>query len=57
MFLGLDLGTSEFKALLLDQQHRICAVSRVPLTLQRPVPSWSEQSPADWWQALEQALQ
>jgi len=56
MFLGIDLGTSELKALLLDAQHQVCAVSRAPLTVQRPAPSWSEQSPADWWQALELAL-
>ena len=56
MFLGIDLGTSELKALLLDAQHQVCAVSRSPLTVQRPAPSWSEQSPADWWQALELAL-
>lgn len=53
MFLGLDLGTSELKALLLDRQHRVLATARAPLTVQRPKPLWSEQSPAAWWQALE----
>ena len=56
MFLGLDLGTSELKVLLLDDQHRICAVVRSPLSVQRAAPTWSEQAPADWWTALELAM-
>ena len=57
MFLGIDLGTSEVKVLLLDEHHRIVANAGVPLTLQRPQPRWSEQQPADWWQAVDAALQ
>ena len=57
MFLGIDLGTSELKVLLLDEQHRIVATSGVQLTLQRPQPLWSEQHPAEWWAALDSALQ
>jgi xylulokinase len=53
MFLGLDLGTSELKLLLLDDQHRVVATAGAPLTVQRPQPLWSEQRPADWWAALE----
>lgn len=56
MFLGLDLGTSELKALLLDRQHLVLASARAPLTVQRPQPLWSEQSPAAWWQALETVM-
>lgn len=53
MFLGIDLGTSELKLLLLDEQHRIIATTGVALTVQRPQPLWSEQQPADWWAALD----
>ena len=53
MYLGLDLGTSELKALLLADDARIVGVARAPLALQRPQPLWSEQAPADWWAALE----
>lgn len=56
MYLGIDLGTSELKALLLSPQHEVLAVARAPLTVQRPQPLWAEQDPADWWQALETAL-
>jgi xylulokinase len=56
MFLGIDLGTSELKLLLLDAQHHIVATVGSPLTVQRPQPLWSEQNPADWWAALEAAI-
>jgi xylulokinase len=56
MFLGIDLGTSELKLLLLDAQHHIVATTGVPLTVQRPQPLWSEQQPADWWAALDQGM-
>ncbi|MFM9922123.1 xylulokinase [Variovorax sp. H27-G14] len=57
MYLGLDLGTSELKALLLADDHRIVAVARAPLTVERPQPLWSEQAPQQWWQALEHVMQ
>ena len=56
MFLGLDLGTSELKALLLDRDHRVVATAGAPLTVQRPRPLWSEQDPVAWWGALEQVM-
>lgn len=56
MFLGIDLGTSELKLLLLDEQHRIIATTGVALTVQRPQPQWSEQDPAAWWTALEDGM-
>ncbi len=56
MFLGIDLGTSEIKLLLLADDHRIVAGAGAPLTLQRPQPLWCEQHPADWWAALDAAM-
>lgn len=56
MYLGLDLGTSELKALLLADDHRIVGVARAPLTVERPQPLWSEQAPRQWGQALEQVM-
>jgi xylulokinase len=53
--LGLDLGTSGMKALLLDGDATV-ATATAPLTVQRPAPGWSEQHPADWWQATERCL-
>lgn len=34
MYLGLDLGTSELKALLLDERHTIVGTAHAPLTVQ-----------------------
>ncbi len=56
VYLGIDLGTSEVKALLLDQSHAILATHGEPLTLQRPAPGNSEQDPAAWWDATVRAL-
>jgi len=57
MFLGIDLGTSEIKLLLLDDMQRIVATAGEPLQVQRPQPLWSEQHPADWWTACDRAMQ
>lgn len=56
MFLGLDLGTSELKALLLTDTHEVVGTARSPLAVQRPQPLWAEQDPADWWRALEDVM-
>ena len=56
MYLGLDLGTSGLKALLLDEGHSVVAVATAPLDSARPAPGWSEQDPADWIAACTQAL-
>jgi xylulokinase len=56
MFLGLDIGTSGVKALLVDESQRILAQSSVALTVSRPRPNWSEQDPEHWWQACINAV-
>lgn len=56
MYLGIDAGTSEIKTLVIDAQGGIVATAGAKLTLQRPHPHWSEQDPAEWWQALQQAM-
>jgi xylulokinase len=56
MFIGIDLGTSEVKVLLLSADHEVVATVSERLTLQRPRPQWSEQQPADWWAATCTAL-
>jgi xylulokinase len=56
MYLGIDLGTSEVKLLLLDEAGAVVGTAGAPLTVSRPQPLWSEQTPADWWQATEAAV-
>ena len=53
--LGLDLGTSGMKALLLDGDVTV-ATATAPLTVQRPAAGWSEQHPEQWWQATARCL-
>ena len=56
MFLGIDLGTSEVKLLLLDDTGRIVGTVGSLLQLHSPEPLWSEQHPADWWRATQDAV-
>lgn len=55
-YLGLDLGTSGVKALLVDDDETVLASATRALTVSRPRPGWSEQAPADWISATEAAL-
>ncbi len=57
MYLGIDLGTSSVKVLVLDAQHAVLAVADAALDISRPQPLWSEQDPHAWWKALDQAMQ
>jgi xylulokinase len=56
MYLGIDLGTSEVKLLLLDGEGHIVGTAGSALTLSSPEPLWSEQNPADWWRATGDAV-
>ncbi|GJH12696.1 xylulokinase [Caballeronia novacaledonica] len=56
MFLGIDLGTTELKVLLLSGDGSIVGTARHPLEISRPRHRWSEQDPDDWWQATRIAL-
>ena len=55
-YIGIDLGTSSVKAVLVDNQQRLLASATTELSLQRPQPLWSEQAPADWVTATLSAL-
>ena len=54
--LGIDLGTSELKAVLLDEAGTVLAHAGVRLDISRPQAGWSEQDPESWWQACLSAL-
>ena len=56
MYIGIDLGTSGVKAVLLDEQQNILAIVQQSLAIARPQPLWSEQQPEDWWQAVEEVM-
>ncbi len=57
MYLGIDVGTSGVKALLINDSDSVIANVTAPLDVLRPRPGWSEQNPADWWQAVNLAVQ
>ena len=48
MYLGIDLGTSAVKAILVDDRQRVVASASRALTTASPRPGHSEQEPADW---------
>ena len=56
MYLGIDLGTSGIKAVLVDDAENVLASHTEPLESARPHAGWSEQRPEDWWQATLRAL-
>lgn len=56
MYLGLDLGTSGLKGVVIDDAQRVVAEASAPLTVSRPHEGWSEQAPADWIAAAERVL-
>lgn len=56
MYLGIDLGTSGVKCVVISQGGEIIATKSSPLVVSRPKDLWSEQSPEDWWQATCDAI-
>ncbi len=50
-FLGLDIGTSGTKVLLLSEDGKVLATAESPHTLLTPKPGWTEQKPDEWWKA------
>ena len=56
MFLGIDIGTSGVKAVVLDTHGAVVGQGVAALTVRRPHPLWSEQDPEDWWKATSAAI-
>jgi xylulokinase len=57
LFLGLDVGTSGVKAILVARSGEVVAASTAPLTISTPRPGWTEQDPAAWWDAALASIQ
>jgi xylulokinase len=55
-YLGIDVGTSAIKAILVDERQTVIAEADTPLAISRPQDLWSEQNPEDWWQAVQSAM-
>jgi xylulokinase len=50
-FLGIDVGTSGVKAILVNGAGNVVAAAVTPLLMSTPQPGWAEQDPEAWWQA------
>lgn len=55
LLLGLDIGTTGTRALLVDEEGHVVASAVSEYPLYTPQPQWAEQDPADWWQATIEA--
>ncbi len=55
-FLGLDIGTSGVKAILVSMSGEVTATATTPLSLSTPRPGWAEQDPESWWSATAAAV-
>ena len=56
LYIGIDLGTSATKLLLMDAQGQIKNVVSKEYPLEFPQPGWSQQAPADWKKALMEGI-
>lgn len=56
MYLGIDIGTSGVKAVLVEERGAIAAQGTAALDVSRPYQMWSEQDPAAWVRATEEAV-
>ena len=56
MFLGIDLGTSGVKTILMDENQKVLATKSASIAVSRPRPGWSEQNAEDWWTATQHTL-
>jgi xylulokinase len=55
-YIGIDLGTSAVKAVLTDDGGKIIDSCSIEYPLSSPHPQWSEQNPADWWNAVKECI-
>jgi xylulokinase len=56
LLLGIDIGTTGLKALLIDKKGRVAGSEREEYPLLTPKPGWAEQPPQDWWKAAVRAV-
>ncbi len=56
LYIGVDLGTSAVKLLLMDSEGRILNIVSKEYPLYFPHPGWSEQNPEDWWEKTVEGI-
>jgi len=55
-YIGIDIGTSSVKALLIDSGGRVIKTAVPEYSFQTPKPLWAPADPLDWWEATQQAI-
>ena len=56
LYIGIDLGTSACKFLLTNEKGEILNIVSEEYPLEFPHPGWSQQDPADWWEAVQKGI-
>lgn len=56
MYIGIDIGTSSIKCVLIDDNTQVVGIQSAGLSVLSPQPLWSEQNPEDWWHATKRTL-
>ena len=56
LYIGIDLGTSACKLLLVDEGGAVRSEVMKEYPLSFPRPGWSEQDPEDWWRAVTEGV-
>ena len=55
-YLGIDVGTTAVKALVVDESGSVVGDAESALEVSMPQPGWSEQDPSDWWRGTVDAV-
>ncbi len=56
LYIGVDIGTSGTKSLIMNEQGEILAESSSEYPVLMPKPLWTEQDPEEWWQAVKKTI-
>ena len=56
VLLGIDLGTSSIKAMLMDSETGILDIQSSSYAVETPLPGYAEQNPETWWSGLKECL-
>lgn len=56
LYIGIDLGTSAVKLLLMDQEGKIQKIVSREYPIYFPKTGWSEQKPEDWWEQTKAGI-
>jgi len=55
--LGIDLGTSSVRVIIIDENSKICGISGMEYPISAPKKDWAEQDPEIWWKATRETIQ